>query len=291
MSNYKKIKGEEIIILQPDEEYESQYDKLEPGIYTLSDVGNPFTGSVIPAFEHVKERDKLVRFKSGIVASVLNEVDRFLSKETKDMYEELRIAHKMGILFYGKQGTGKTSTCYLIMKSLCERYSALCFDATGKRLGFIKTCMRKIRKVQDNPIIIFIDEFDASVRHEEENYLTFLDGGESFDGVVVMGCTNYIENIPDRIKKRKSRIKYNYNINSLPVEVYREYLIDRIPTMDPKIISQFSFLAEEKGLTIDQLKHALIDYKLEKISIEKAIKQARSFDSTDSTKEDNTKDD
>lgn len=280
MSNYKKFKNEDFIILKPDVDYDKEWDKLDPGVYRLSDSGNPFAGQVIPTFELATERDKLVKFKSGIVSRVLNEADRFLTEDTKKVYQELKIAHKVGILFYGKQGTGKTSTCMLIMKSLCERYNAISLDCTGKSLNFIRHCVYQIRNVQDNPIVVFVDEFESGIRKDEERYLTFLDGGDSVDGMIFMACTNYIERIPDRIKKRKSRIKYIYNINSLPVEVYREYLMDRIPKEDPTVVSKFAFLAEEKGLTIDQLKHALIDYRLEKIPIEKAVSRALSFDDT-----------
>lgn len=276
MSNYKKIKDKNHIILQPDGIYENQYQELQPGVYELWNAGTMFSG-YIPAFTTEKEKDKLVKFKSGIVSEVIRDTARFLGEESKKMYAELKLTHKMGMIFYGKPGTGKTSTCMLIMKEVAEKYGVISLNCTGKNLDFVAACVDKIRKIQSNPIIIFMDEFEYAIRGDEHRYLTFLDGTDSVDNLIFMGCTNYLEKIPERIKFRKSRIKYLHNIDSLPLEVYREYLADRVPNMSASLIAEFAFKAEEKRLTIDQLKHALIDHKLEGLNIDDAIKEASSF--------------
>lgn len=277
MSNYKKVIGREHIILKPDEEYEAAYETLSPSIYRYWISGSMMTG-YYPVFEQLKQGDRLVNFSTGIVSSVLNETNSFLSDRTMETYRELKVTHKMGLLFYGKQGTGKTSTCMLIMKNLVDRYGALCLDCTGKGLGDILSIISQIRRYQNNPLVIFIDEFDHALSGNEEGYLTFLDGTDSVNNLIVIGCTNYIDKIPDRVKERKSRIKHMYNIDSLPLEIYKEYLTDRVPKMDASELAQFAYLASEKGLTIDQLKHALIDYKIENIQIEKAIELAAQFE-------------
>lgn len=293
MNNYRKVKGKNEIILQPEEIYEESYEVLEPEVYKLWDAGNMFTG-MIPMFEIIREKDKLVKFKSGVVQEVVAITNKFLGKDSREVYKELKITHKMGMLFYGKQGTGKTSTCMLIMKELSDTHKAICLDCTGKTLRFVRECIRRIREIQKNPIVVFVDEFESSIRGEEEQYLTFLDGNDSIDNLIFIGCTNYLEKIPDRIKKRKSRIKYLRDINSLPIGVYREYLSNKIPSMNIDLVAKFSYLASEKGLTIDQFKHALIDYKLEDISMEKAVKAASKFNDNgkyDDAEEDETEDD
>jgi len=280
MSNYKKLKEKNQIILQSDTIYEEQYEKLKGGVYELWNAGSMFSG-YIPGFSMIEEKDKLVKFKSGIVSDVISDTEKFLREETKHMYKELKITHKIGLIFHGKPGTGKTSACMLIMKELVEKYQAICLVATGKRTSFISTSISRIREVQDNPIVLFVDELESSFRAEEEDWLTFLDGTNSFDNLIFMGCTNYLDKIPARIKYRKSRIKYLYNIDSLPQQVYREYLRDRVPSMEDAKIHEFAFKAEEKNLTIDQLKHAMIDHKLEGVSIDEAIKEACTFNDKD----------
>jgi hypothetical protein len=281
-TNYRKIPEKEQIIMEREVPEEGRIEFLDPGVYKLHDVGNMFIGA-IPLFENLKEGDKLVMFKTGIVSDVVIQADKFFSEETKKAYEELKITHKMGLLFFGKQGTGKTSTCVLIMKALVERHNAICLDCTNRNIGFIKHVVGKIREIQQNPIVLFVDEFETKMRGEEDMYLTFLDGNESVNNLIFMGCTNYIEKIPDRIKKRKSRIKHSHKINSLPEAVYKEYVSDRVPTMDQKTVTEFSFKAAEKGLTIDQLKHALIDYRIEGLTIDRAIAEALKFGDDEQT--------
>lgn len=276
MSNFQKIKGKDQIILYPSDTFDETYQTLKPGVYKSYDAGGFMT--TIPGFEPVKQGDKLVQFTSGLVSTVIDQVQKFFSEESKKAYEELKITHKMGLLFYGKQGTGKTCTCILIMKSLVEKYNAICLDCTGLRISFIKFVIRRLRDFQPNPIVIFVDECESAIDRDEHEYLTFLDGGDSVGNLVFMGCTNYFHRIPDRISKRKSRIKHLHNINSLPEGVYKEYLKDRLPNMDSKLVNEFTYHAMDKSLTIDQFKHAIIDYKIERIPIKKAIELAATFE-------------
>lgn len=276
MSNFQKLRDKENIILYPSDTFDESYPTLKPGIYRIYDAGGFM--NAIPGFEPIKQGDKLVQFTSGVVDTVIKQVQKFFSEESRKAYEELKITHKMGILFYGKQGTGKTCTCTLIMKSLVEKHNAICFDCTGRNLSFIKFVINKVRDHQKNPIVIFVDECESSIRDDENRYLTFLDGGDSIDNLVFMGCTNYFDKIPERITKRKSRIKYLHNINSLPEAIYKEYLTDRLPNMDSKLVGEFVYHAADKGLTIDQFKHAIIDYRIEGVSIQRAIELAATFE-------------
>lgn len=269
MGNYKKFKGNDIIYLYPDKDCDENHDKLSPGVYKIDQVGG-FMSEKYLTFQVVKQKEELIKFKTGIVSEVLRDTDKFFSDETKSVYKGMRISHKMGILFYGKPGTGKTCTCSLIMNELVNKRGAICIIG-DKSLWFIKDVIGKIRKIQNNPIVIFSDEFDGTLNYEESAYLTFLDGDDSVDDMIFIGCTNHLDKIPERFKNRKSRIKHLYAINSLPDEVYREYVFDRIPTLEKSTIDEFVFRSSEKGLTIDQLKHALIDYRIEGVSIENAV--------------------
>jgi hypothetical protein len=269
MTNYKQERGDPAIVYEPEDEGTKRYVKLEPGVYQVFDRGG--MGSFRPSFYKWIEQDKLIRFKSGIVNDIINKASDFLSDKTRDVYKELKIIHKVGIIFHGKQGTGKTSVCYLIMREMAEKYGAICLDFTGRTMNFILYTAHKVRETQDNPIVVFMDEFEHVVKMEEQKLLTFLDGGNSVEKCMVIACTNYLDKIPDRIKFRKSRIKYMYPINALPEEIYREYILDRVPGIGETALKELLYRSTDEGLTIDELKHTLIDYRLENLTIEKAI--------------------
>lgn len=269
MTNYKQERGDPGIVYEPEEEGTKRLIKLEPGVYQVFDRGG--MGSFRPTFYGWSEQDRLIRFKSGVVNDVINKASDFLSDKTRAVYQELKIFHKVGMIFYGKQGTGKTSVCYLIMREMVEKYGAVCLDFTGRTMNFVLYTAHKVREIQDNPIVIFIDEFEHLVKHDEQKLLTFLDGGNSVDKCMIIACTNYLDRIPDRIKFRKSRIKYMYPINALPEEIYKEYVLDRMPAIDESALKELLYRSVDEGLTIDELKHTIIDYRLENLSIEKAI--------------------
>lgn len=243
--------------------------KLEPNIYILSSKQIGFTN--IPLFIPNQEQDKLVNFASGQVNETIKLVDNFLSEKTINTYKDLKIMHKIDIMLHSPPGTGKTCTATLIMRNLVSKYNALAINCTGTNLNFIKDVLKMLRRIQDSPIILFVDEIDNSFDVEEHKWLTFLDGSDSLNNIIILGCTNNIDEIPDRIKNRKSRIKHLIEIKSFPIEVYKEFINDKLPNLNIEELSEFAFKSEEKALTLDQLKHAIIDHVLEEISIDEAI--------------------
>ena len=68
------------------------------------------------------------------------------------------------------------------------------------------------------PIKLFIefDEFDEFVKEGKEGLIkTFLDGSSSTNNTIFLAMTNYIERIPDSIKNRPSRFKYQIEIEEV----------------------------------------------------------------------------
>jgi len=273
MSNFQKVKNKSEIILQQSETYDKSYETLPAGVYKTGDAGGMFTG-VIPFFKPIDEKDEIIEFREGAMKSFIENVEKFFKKETILAYEEMKIAHKMGYLFYGKPGSGKTSLCFLAMRMLAKEYNAICLDCTGEKLSLIKYTIRKIREIQDNPIVVFYDEFDNELSYREADFLPFLDGNDSINKSIFLCCTNYIDKIPARIKDRKSRIKECFCIDCLPYEVFEQYVSQKLSSDTKENIAKFAFLAEEHKLTIDQLKNAIIDYKISGMTIEQSIQEA-----------------
>ena len=273
--NYIKTRKKPGIVLHSLEDIEEQFPVLQPGVYLLKDYGNPMAGFA-PAFEPLKSVDNLVPFKSGVFTEVMDIANQFFLPETGAKYKELQMSQKMGLLLYGPPGTGKTCLTQLAMEEIAKNHKAICIVATPFSIGIIEHTIKMIRKIQDNPIVVFVDEVENAMRFDEYNYLTFLDGSESVDNFMFVGCTNFIGDIPDRIKNRKSRIKHLIEIKSLPMEVYKDYIRSKIPSISEPKVAEFAFKCEQESLVIDQVKHAIIDYYIDGFSIDDAIKNALS---------------
>ena len=270
---FAKLAIDNVFIPYEDKSYTSFHDQLPPDIYKL-EIKESIFGRM-PYFKVIKQDEKLVRFKNGVVKHIINTADNFFNPDTIDKYKTLDVPHKMGLILYGPPGTGKTCTATLIMKELVEKYDAICLNYTGVTLYNLKSAINTIRLSQKNPIVIFYDEIDAAFNAQELDYLTFLDGESQFNNLIVLGCTNKIGNIPDRIINRKSRIKHCIEITSFPIAVYEDYVKKKMPLLDNEIVAKIAFKAEEACLTIDQLKHVLIDFYVDGTEIEPAIENVK----------------
>jgi len=265
--DYKKY-----ISYSPKQKYAESYKEFPPGLYKLLDVGNMLTG-FIPEFEIQERGDALIEFEKGIMKDILDRLKDFFSEETKAKYTQLGVMHKLGIILYGKPGVGKTALAKLIMLKAAKDYGAICLDCTKRNMGQIKYTIAVIRQFSKSPIIIFVDECEQMMNYEDS--LTYLDGIDSVEDSIFIGATNYQKKIPDRIINRKSRIKFAYPINALPPEVYLQYIKDKLPDISKEAHAEFGYKAEEAGLTIDQLKNALINYHIDKMTIDASIKEVQ----------------
>ena len=273
ITNFVVPSDSDKIILRKESEIKQRYEFLPPGFYSPFVFGDMFHSQ--RAFTPVPERENLIKFETGVFKNVMDVVSNFFSRSVMKKYSELRVAHKMGMILYGPHGTGKTSLAQLAMREMVNKYNALCFDCTSRGIGFIIDMVSIVRNIQKNPIIIFVDEVDHAIKQQEEDYLSFLDGTDSFNNTIFLGCTNKLHDMPKRIIDRKSRIKYLFEVKALPMQIYIDYLKDKIKALPDKEVSKFSYLAEEAGLTIDQFKHSIIDFYIEDIEMEYAIKKAK----------------
>lgn len=184
----------------------------------------------------------------------------FFKKEVAERITTLGLLHKTGILFYGKEGTGKST----IIKHYCNRaiaeHNAIVFIITSVWIRECWELIKKIRYIQENPIIIVLEEFDGLMGdHNEAVFKTILDGNLSIDNCVFFATTNYIDKIPNAIKMRPSRFKYVLNIESIQnkEDVYSclNDTIGSFYTSDD--INKFS--EDLKGKSLDVIKQFCVD--------------------------------
>lgn len=189
---------------------------IDPGVYNVEYDDYP-ENKVRLKMLLDEEEPKIYSFPDKIKLDELFSV--FFESETLSKVNKLGYNHKVGILLYGKEGTGKSSILKHYYSSIIKKYNAIVFHIIPKNYNISKCWefVKMVRKIQNNPIIIMLEEVDGYLKDAamEAFIKTILDGANSINNCVFMGTTNYIDNIPEAIKNRPSRFKYCFNIEGV----------------------------------------------------------------------------
>ena len=236
--------------------------KFSPGFYTCS----ASEGGVEIQRSQIKELHE--PFKSSTYEAAMYAIEAFFHPDVKEKVNGLGFTHKLGLLFYGRQGTGKTAFMHYISTCLIESRDAIVlFANNGNSLGAGIAVASEIREIQDNPIVFIMDEFERYAENNESDMKQFLDGEASVENCLVLAATNYLDKVPKTIKDRPSRFKMCLEVKGVEdVEVMREVLIKVSSKLQPSLFSKkrleevLDMLSKEQGgVTIDELKHVCLN--------------------------------
>jgi DNA replication protein DnaC len=207
-------------------------------------------------YKSVQKRDfDTIYCDDSIKESIISEIDRFNSQ--RPQYVKLGIPYKMGMLFHGKPGTGKTSMAKAIA-SYTDR------DIQIVNLSNLKNLSEILRNVKEGDILL-IEEIDTIVRNrskelskEEQlkrdkeeaenqrredagllpeeieevdvenrenvqlgNLLNLIDGVATPENIIVIATTNHIETLDDALI-REGRFDFKYEMEYLTKEKCEE---------------------------------------------------------------------
>jgi len=235
--------------------------QLDPGLYSIETAFNSGRGweAKISILEGIETYD--INIKYHFLDKINTIFKAFFNSEIKEKVNKLGYKHKAGILLHGKQGTGKTSIFKSYFNEFITKQNAIVFSIDSTQyMPLMWDYIQQIRKIQTNPIIIFIDECEILCSNEEEVMKKALDGFDSIDNCVILMATNYINKIPEAIKSRPSRIKYKFEVEGIQDE---EVIYNFVHTSFNKVEVDLSFTMEEakaiQGCTVDDLKQMVLD--------------------------------
>jgi ATPase family associated with various cellular activities (AAA) len=159
-----------------------------------------------PALRKKKlETDDLLALPETNTQIILKEFEQFWKPETKEIFDRLGYIYKRGFFFWGPQGSGKTSTLNLMMKTIIEIYNGIIIDID--RPDVAASCLLMLRKNEpERPLITVGEDLDALIeRYGEAEYLSLYDGADQVSNVIHIVTTNYPQRIDRRFVDRPSR--------------------------------------------------------------------------------------
>lgn len=143
--------------------------------------------------------------------SIINSLQKFISN--KEIYDRIGIVHKLGIMLYGKPGTGKTSMIRAICSEICRinknpvRITNINMsDITDSRIDLLSSYQEELCNVY------IIEDIDCITVNREENndieykkalykLLEFLDGISSAGEMICIATTNHINKLDSALTR------------------------------------------------------------------------------------------
>jgi hypothetical protein len=233
---------------------------LDSGVYHLDNTGHPTYKTTVKC-DNNAETVKDINFPDS--DKLDNLFRAFFDDTIKDKIKSLGYYHKIGVLLYGIEGTGKSTILKKYYTEAIKKHNAIVFYIDNYEYFMTTwTFISDIRNIQDNPFIIIFEEIDSlfSTNNSNESRLkTALDGPLSIDNTIYLATTNYIDRIPAAIKDRPSRFKYKFNIEGIQNETSVNAIITEM-IGDIVTAEEIANMTKDlKGSSIDVIKHRCLD--------------------------------
>lgn len=224
-------------------------EKLESGVYSAS---VDFNGGVHYTQKEIKS-DTLIRSGVNEYNTLLEEIDKFWGVNTD--FRDMGFLHKRGIILHGLPGTGKTSILSMVMEKVIADDGVV---FTYQSSAGITSTLKTFREVEpDRKVLVILEDFDNFLGYGEGELLQILDGHSQVDNVLYIATTNYIDRIPDRMKKRPSRFDRVVEVKPPNADGRKEYFKSKLSGKEPDEIID-SYTEKTDGFTFAHLKEFLI---------------------------------
>jgi SpoVK/Ycf46/Vps4 family AAA+-type ATPase len=245
-------------------------DTVDPGVYNLnikrSMMGTRLELTTTNTFKNTKQ------FNRGVFKEVNDYVDNFLCKESYEANRLLGIPHRLGLLFTGDPGTGKTMAAGNIGERLVKEHGAIVIVTTERLDKIFKDVIEGARANNPDQLIVLIsDEFEKTYDFEYEvDSLSFLDGKDSVDNILFIGTTNSLKDFSDKILKRPGRFEKTFTFSYEKTEVLESIIETLLPDgfKTKEIISEIlNLLNKEEIKTVDIIRVVIRKYLVKHINL------------------------
>jgi hypothetical protein len=239
---------------------------LEAGVYRIeSDMsGVYFT-------KHKFATDELLRFKDGQYEHVLKEIEEFW--KLTDAFKQFGYTATRGMLLHGFPGTGKSCLIKIVMEHIVNQ-GDLVFCV--KDVYSLTEGLKILREVEnDRKAFVVMEDIDGIIgsSYAERTLLELLDGDSQQDDVLYIGTTNYLNTIPERVK-RPGRFDKIIEIKFPPIEGRRAYLKHKLAKYETEQAIE-SIATATEGLGFNHLKELILCTYVFKEDMGKVIRRLR----------------
>lgn len=131
--------------------------------------------------------------------------------ESKDVYDDLGVPWKRGLLFHGPPGNGKTISIKALMHTLLMRKHPIptLYVKAAQYTYNINQVFTQARNLA--PCMLILEDIETIVTPSTSSYFfNQMDGLEDNSGLFVVGSTNYLDRLDPGLTSRPSRFDRKY---------------------------------------------------------------------------------
>ncbi|TKA35151.1 hypothetical protein B0A54_13946 [Friedmanniomyces endolithicus] len=168
--------------------------------------------------------DKVI-LDEAVKKDLTSVTNKFFS--SKQIYEDLGVPWKRGLLFHGPPGNGKTISIKALMHTLLDRKDPIptLYVRHAPNTYSIQAVFNRARAL--SPCMLILEDVETIVTPQTRSYFfNEMDGLENNDGIFVVASTNFLDRLDPGLSKRPSRFDRKY-LFPLPNEhertLYCEY--------------------------------------------------------------------
>jgi hypothetical protein len=198
------------------------------------------------------------------------EVNSFLKME--DVFAEMRMTYKRGILLFGSAGNGKTSFIRYLANKMRHEAITILLDRDVGKMSFLKGFLACRDNDDKLKMVVFedIDGFEDNIRSQ---LLNFLDGMARMHRVLFIATTNFPERLDIAIKKRPSRFDVVIKVDAPDSQVRKQLIRRYFPAISDSDLD--SAAKEADGFSGAYFKELFIFSRLNNVSLLEAIREIK----------------
>lgn len=244
--------------------------RLPAGAYTC---GHDMAGNALFQSRNLQV-DELIDFPDSLPARILEEIERFWGMG--DRFAKYGFLHRRGYLFYGKQGSGKSSLIHQIIDRIVRAGHVAFFC---HHPGSFVSCVERFRQAEpERPIVCIFEDIDAIIGHYgDSELLQWLDGNDQVNKAVNLASTNYPEKLDRRIVSRPRRFDRILRIDPPDERLRHAYLARKLPDQPAAERRRWAELTE--GLTFAALAELVISVCCLGNALEETVRLLKELDS------------